>query len=75
MEQRVEMHLECLRSHVAHAGGGAVAFTAGETIHTENSYKFTQSALLALLTQSGFSLNSLHHDADHRFAVVLAEVV
>jgi dimethylhistidine N-methyltransferase len=54
LEQRVEMHLECLESHVAHAAGEAFAFTAGETIHTENSYKPSLERFLALAERAGW---------------------
>jgi uncharacterized SAM-dependent methyltransferase len=60
LEKRIEMHLESqLSQHVNITGfdGGAdvtVHFAAGETIHTENSYKFTTSTLSAQLVEAGF---------------------
>jgi dimethylhistidine N-methyltransferase len=40
-EGRIEMHLRASRAHGASVAGRAFAFQAGETIHTENSYKYT----------------------------------
>jgi L-histidine N-alpha-methyltransferase len=77
---RIEMHLESLRPQRVHlpANGAGPAltltFAAGETIHTENSYKFTPSTLSSLLTDSGFTASQLLTDPDHLFAVTLATV-
>ncbi len=50
-------------------------FTAGETIHTENSYKFNPAMLSALLTPSGFQTNYTFNDPDCLYALTLAEAV
>jgi len=77
---RIEMHLESLRPQRAHipanSAGPALTLTlaAGETIHTENSYKFTPTTLSTLLTDSGFTHSQLLTDPDHLFAVTLATV-
>jgi L-histidine N-alpha-methyltransferase len=77
---RIEMHLESLcsqRVHIpANSAGPALtlSFAEGETIHTENSYKFTFATLSALLTDSGFALTQLLTDTDQLFAVTLATV-
>jgi L-histidine N-alpha-methyltransferase len=54
---RVEMHLVSLREQKVRIAGLklAVNFTAGETIHTENSYKYTPARLAKLLRQAGFA--------------------
>jgi L-histidine Nalpha-methyltransferase len=77
---RIEMHLESLRPQrvriPANSAGPALTVTlaAGETIHTENSYKFTPATLSALLSDSGFISSQLFTDPDHLFAVTLATV-
>jgi dimethylhistidine N-methyltransferase len=53
-ESRMEMHLEVLGSHTAHAAGRAFDFVAGETIHTENSYKFTVEGFTRLAERAGW---------------------
>ena len=50
-------------------------FAKGETIHTENSYKFRQDGLITLLRNSGFAIDHTMHDPEERFAVVLAVAV
>jgi dimethylhistidine N-methyltransferase len=51
---RIEMHLEAQRAVRVTWPGGAREFTAGERIHTENSYKFTPDAFTDLLQRAGF---------------------
>ncbi len=75
-ESRIEMHLESLLDQTVllpgKSGGQSIAFTAGETIHTENSYKFTERSLRPLLSAAGFGNPHLFHDQHHRFAVAMA---
>jgi len=77
-ESRIEMHLESLaaqRVHIpANSSGPAlmVNFASGETIHTENSYKFTPAAVEALLASANFKATSSWQDPKHLFAVTLA---
>jgi dimethylhistidine N-methyltransferase len=74
---RVEMHLEATsvqRVRLPGPDGGSVSllFAVGETIHTENSYKFTPASLDNLLRSAGFTPMRIWNDAKHRFAVTLA---
>lgn len=79
-ECRMEMHLvstcaQTVSTPASSAGPAlAVRFTAGESIHTENSYKFTRESLLALLSPCFRPVRSFR-DPDDRFAVTLAEAV
>ena len=43
---RIEMHLVSQRAHEVHVRGRSFAFAAGETIHTENCYKYSPSQFL-----------------------------
>ncbi len=72
---RIEMHLESLTAQSVHIAGHKFTFAEGETIHTENSVKFTEQSLTTLLTHSGFALDQTLTDANHSFAVTLAEAV
>jgi uncharacterized SAM-dependent methyltransferase len=47
-------------------------FVEGETIHTENSYKFSSQAISSLLQESGFLLEKSWTDSQHWFSAVLA---
>jgi dimethylhistidine N-methyltransferase len=78
---RIEMHLESLVAQTvqipASDAGAALTidFAAGETIHTENSYKFTTAAVEALLASASFKLTRSWQDPQHLFAVTLATAV
>jgi dimethylhistidine N-methyltransferase len=74
-ESRIEMHLESLAAQTVHIAGNRITFAEGETIHTENSYKFTDAALRALLDDSGFAPARTFHDDGRCFAVTLATAV
>jgi dimethylhistidine N-methyltransferase len=71
---RIEMHLESLLAQRVPIGALdlEVRFALGETIHTENSYKFTHQRVLALLTGAGFKLRRQWSDANSWFTVHLA---
>jgi L-histidine Nalpha-methyltransferase len=77
-ESRIEMHLESLiaqtvRIPASDAGAAlTINFAAGETIHTENSYKFTTAAVEALLASASFKVTRSWQDPQHLFAVTLA---
>jgi dimethylhistidine N-methyltransferase len=51
--------------------GLRVRFTAGERIHTESSYKFSDQDVARLGTSAGFRLSSTWHDRAQRFSVHL----
>ena len=55
-ESRMEMHLESARDQCVYipAAQFSVPFAAFETIHTENSYKFTGHTLCALFDDADF---------------------
>ena len=68
---RVEMHLVSLGDQVVEIPGVglAIAFGDGESIHTENSHKYTESTLRDLATRSGFVEESAWTDAEGLFRV------
>jgi dimethylhistidine N-methyltransferase len=51
---RIEMHLVALEGHGVRVGGYRFAFQAGETIHTENSCKYSVGEFRALAAEAGF---------------------
>jgi dimethylhistidine N-methyltransferase len=73
-QSRIEMHLESLLTQrvAVRALDLEVRFGLGETIHTENSYKFTDQRVMALLTRAGFRLRQQWSDANKWFTVYLA---
>jgi dimethylhistidine N-methyltransferase len=52
---RIEMHLASTRRQKVKVNGKAIGFRAGETIHTENSYKYTVESFQALAHGSGWT--------------------
>ena len=71
-DSRIEMHLVSNVAQTVNLDGERISFTPGESIHTENSYKFTERGLRELLHDSGYSSPQCFEDAEHRFAVALA---
>jgi len=71
---RIEMHLESLCEQTVHIAGQTIRFAAGETIHTENSHKFSADSLQALFQEAGFTISRSWSDPQHWFAVTLARV-
>jgi L-histidine Nalpha-methyltransferase len=71
---RIEMHLESLLTQkvVLRALDLEVRFVRGETIHTENSYKFADERVVALLKRAGFKLRQQWTDPNRWFTVYLA---
>lgn len=80
-ESRIEMHLESAKTQSveipASSAGEAlrIDFEAGETIHTENSYKFSTSSLETLLASAGFLLSRTFQDVDQLYAVSLGTAI
>ncbi|WP_051933627.1 L-histidine N(alpha)-methyltransferase [Massilia sp. BSC265] len=72
---RVEMHLEAVRRQEVRWKGGGRTFEAGDTIHTENSYKYQQAEAIALLERSGFEATRVWTDPQRWFAVIHAQAI
>ena len=68
-EGRVEMHLVSAVDQTLHICGRAFPFQAGESIHTENSYKYPLGGLAETARQAGFTLHKRWTDPDAWFAV------
>jgi dimethylhistidine N-methyltransferase len=71
-DSRIEMHLQSVGAQTVTIDSERIDFAPGESIHTENSYKFTERGLVELLHDSGYSSPQWFEDAEHRFAVALA---
>ncbi len=76
-ESRIELHLE---SRIAQKVGIAalemeVDFAEGETIHTENSYKYMPGQAEAIMAEAGFKAAGSWKDARGWFEVCLGRVI
>jgi L-histidine Nalpha-methyltransferase len=73
---RVEMHLESKHAQTVRLGMLDLDLHCreGETIHTENSYKYAPGQMEAMLEAAGFRHEALWTDDDEWFGVHLARV-
>ena len=70
---RIEMHLVARRAFAFEVAGERFSLAEGESIHTENSHKFTPASLVLLLLAGGWTPRARWTDDEQRFAMVLAE--
>jgi uncharacterized SAM-dependent methyltransferase len=67
--QRIEMHLMSLGRQRVRLLGQDIAFADGETIHTEDSHKYTLDGFRALAREAGFAPRAAWTDADKLFSL------
>ena len=68
-QRRIEMHLVSERDHSVRCNGSEIDFAEGETIHTENSYKYTVEGFAGLAASAGLSLQESWFDEGKLFSV------
>mgnify|MGYP000695878562 CR=1 FL=1 len=66
---RVEMHLRADRAQDVAIGDQIFSFAEGETIHTENSYKFTLDQFRDIANRAGFEVEAVWTDPKNWFSV------
>lgn len=66
---RVEMHLVSTHDQEVVVGGRRFRFAAGETIHTENSYKYTLDGFARLAAGAGLAVRRVWTDPRAWFSV------
>ncbi len=74
LKGRIEMHLKSLCEQVVEIQDHEFYFSEGETIHTENSYKYTVDEFIALSSDAGFASRYVWTDDDKLFSVHLFDV-
>jgi dimethylhistidine N-methyltransferase len=72
-KNRIEMHLVCRQETSITIDGQAIHFVQDETIHTENSYKYTLQSLEQLASKAGFEMLRMWTDQRAYFGVFLLE--
>jgi len=70
---RIEMHLEALRDLAFTVSGRRFTFSAGATIHTENSHKYGYRDSRLLLRAAGWGVVRDWTDEREYFSIILAE--
>jgi dimethylhistidine N-methyltransferase len=68
-EQRIEMHLVSRERQAVSVCGERFTLAEGESLHTENSYKFTIAGLRELATRAGFRPGPVWTDPERLFSV------
>lgn len=68
--QRIEMHLMSTCAQTVQLGGSAYTFAEGETLHTENSYKFTVDGLHHMARQAGLTPGPIWTDPERQFCLL-----
>ena len=67
--QRIEMHLVSRRAQQVRLGGERFHFDEGESIHTENSYKYSVAGFQALARRAGWAPQAVWIDGARRFSL------
>jgi L-histidine N-alpha-methyltransferase len=68
-EKRIEMHLISLIDQSVTVAGHSFHFAKGETIHTENSYKYTAAEISQMCRDCGFHQQQTWTDAKDLFSI------
>ena len=66
---RIEMHLASLKRQRVRVAGECFEFRAGETIHTESSYKYSTETFGALARGAGWTPAAVWTDEDNYFSI------
>ena len=70
---RVEMHLVATRDITFEVAGHEFSMAEGESIHTENSHKFTRHSAAMLLRAGGWTPVERWLDGEERFSLIFAK--
>ena len=68
-EQRIEMHLVSARRQTVRLTGHAFEFAQGESLHTENSYKYTVDGFRDMARRAGMRPGPVWIDGDGCFSL------
>jgi dimethylhistidine N-methyltransferase len=71
VQGRIEMHLISLEDQDIHINGTTFHISEGESIHTENSYKYSVDEFGNLAMKAGFTVARLWKDEEDLFSVQL----
>ena len=68
---RIEMHLVCRNEATYTVAGSEFHFSEGESIHTENSYKFSREDMEKLIDHTGFEIADVMESRDGYFSLYI----
>ena len=72
-KNRVEMHLVARHDQSVNIDGHRITFHRNESIHTENSHKYSQALVEKLAASADLHVTKVWMDADHDFGVFLLQ--
>jgi L-histidine N-alpha-methyltransferase len=72
-ESRIEMHLVSRIAQTVMVAGVPIHFADGETIHTENSYKYAPDRMRTMVEAAGWSVAKTWPDSNGLFALWLLD--
>lgn len=70
---RIEMHLVATRDMAFEVAGRSFSMAKDESLHTENSHKFSHRTAYTLLLAGGWEPQARWLDSEERFSLLLAE--
>ncbi|NRB17262.1 MAG: L-histidine N(alpha)-methyltransferase [Rhodobacteraceae bacterium] len=70
-KNRIEMHLVSRQLQTVEILGQTIAFVRGESIHSENSHKYTPGQLEEIARQQGWYTDQIWMDAEQLFGVAV----
>ncbi len=73
-QSRIEMHLVSLKEQTVIIEQTPFHFSEGETIHTENSYKYSIEEFQKLANRAGFDATHVWIDPNHLFSIHYLQV-
>lgn len=71
---RIEMHLDSRRDQTISVCGRRISFRKGESIHTENSYKYSPEGFRELARDAGYEVKVIYSDDAGLFSLYLCAV-
>ena len=73
-DSRIEMHLRSLDFQTVKVAGHSFTFRRGETIHTENSHKYSRDAFTRLAGEAGWAIEAQWIDTDTPYGLFLMKL-
>jgi L-histidine N-alpha-methyltransferase len=73
VESRIEMHLVSRVAQTVLVAGQPIAFRRDETIHTENSYKYSPERMRAMIEVADWTVAKIWKDSNDLFALWLLD--
>ena len=73
-KSRVEMHLISKVDHSVKIFDEEINFITGESIHTENSYKYTYESFEVLVESAGYKIQKFYSDEKSFFGIFILKV-